>query len=106
MGKLKIAWTLQAKNQLKLTYQYYKEKAGTKVAQKIKNEILYCPEILKTHPKTGQEEETLSFLQEGHRYLVQGNYKIIYKLKDNTAHVTDVFDSRQDPQKLKKNRKK
>lgn len=76
------------------------------MAQKIKNDILFCPEILKTHPKTGQEEETLKFLEEGHRYLLDGNYKIIYKLKGNIAHITDVFDSRQDPLKLKKNSKK
>ena len=60
----------------------------------------------KTNQQSGQEEETLKFLQEGHRYLLQGNYKIIYKLKNNTAHITDVFDSRQDPKKLKNNSKK
>lgn len=67
--------------------------------------MLY-PEILQTHADVGQEEETLKSLKEGHRYLIKGNYKIIYKLQGSTVYITDVFDSRQDPKKLKKNIKK
>jgi hypothetical protein len=42
----------------------------------------------------------LLVLYEGHRYLVKGNYKIIYKEIQEGLLITDVFDSRQDPIKI------
>ena len=39
----------------------------------------------------------LEELNEGHRYLVKGNYKIIYKEIPEGMLITDVFDTRQDP---------
>jgi hypothetical protein len=36
----------------------------------------------------------------GHRYLVEGNFKIIYRIVDDIIWVTDIFDSRQDPEKM------
>jgi plasmid stabilization system protein ParE len=39
-------------------------------------------------------------MKEGHRYLVSGNYKIIYKEVNEGILITDVFDTRQDPQKI------
>ena len=102
MIKATIIWTASAKTELRKIYQYYKDKASIALAQKIKNNILFSPEILKTHPLAGQEEESLKALQEGHRYLVEGNYKIIYKVVEKKIFLTDVFDSRQNPAKLKK----
>ena len=34
-----------------------------------------------------------------------GNYKIIYKIQTNTIYITDVFDTRQDPDKIKERNK-
>ncbi len=39
-------------------------------------------------------------MNEGHRYLVDGNYKIIYKKISEGILITDVFDTRQDPKKI------
>jgi len=41
-------------------------------------------------------------LNQGHRYLVRGNYKIIYKEIPDGILITDVFDTRQDPVKINK----
>ena len=60
-------------------YQYYKEKAGYTVAQRIKSNIFKSTRQLTKHPASGQIELTLENLGEEHRYLVEGNYKIIYK---------------------------
>jgi len=34
-----------------------------------------------------------------------GNYKIICKIQTNTIYITDVFDTRQDPDKIKERNK-
>ena len=55
---------------------------------------------LNRHPESGQIEPILKQLGENHRYLVEGNYKIIYKKVIDGILITDVFDSRQDPEKM------
>ena len=47
----------------------------------------------------GTIDEILEKLNEGHRYLVEGNYKIIYKIVYSTVFITGVFDTRQEPNK-------
>jgi hypothetical protein len=37
----------------------------------------------------------------GHRRLVESHYKIIYRVVGEYIYVTDIFDSRQDPDKMK-----
>jgi hypothetical protein len=39
-------------------------------------------------------------------YLVEGNYKIIYKRVKEGALITDVFDTRQNPSKMQIRSKK
>jgi len=51
-------------------------------------------------PESGQIENSLNEMNEGHRYLVDGNYKIIYKKISEGILITDVFDTRQDPKKI------
>ncbi len=50
----------------------------------------------------GQLEENLEHLEQEHRYvLVKSSYKVIYRIIDQTIYITDVFDTRQDPEKMK-----
>ena len=97
---MKIIWSDFASKALSEIYVYYKEVAGIKVAQQIKKEIFSSAKQLIFHPNSGQTELTLQVLNEGHRYLVTGNYKIIYKEVNEGILITDVFDTRQDPIKL------
>jgi len=101
---MKVEITEFAECELKRIYNYYRSVASEQVAGKIKNRILEKAMTLTTFPYRGQEEENLKELQEGHRYLVEGNYKIIYKITENTVFITDVFDTRQDPEKMKRTR--
>lgn len=103
--QLKVFWTSPARSELRIIIRYYKDIAGIKVAEKIFHDIKITPDILKNHPEVGQEEETLKFLKEGHRYLVKGNYKIIYRMVNNAIYITDVFDTRLNPTKLVKRNK-
>ena len=47
------------------------------------------------HPLKGPPEPALSILGEGHRFLLLGRYKIIYRVVDDVIHVTDFFDTKQ-----------
>ena len=51
-------------------------------------------------------EKSLEQLESSHRYLVENNYKIIYRKVKEGILITDVFDSRQDPVKINDPRRK
>jgi len=53
-------------------------------------------------PFAGQKEEFLEDMKLEHRRIVEGNYKIIYRIHGDTVYVTDIFDSRQNPIKMKR----
>jgi len=97
---MKILWSNFAIEMLLEIYNYHKENANPSIARKIKTSIFTATDQLKKHPASGQIELNLEKLKEGHRYLVKGNYKIIYKEVPEGLLITDVFDTRQDPIKL------
>ncbi|WP_312400074.1 type II toxin-antitoxin system RelE/ParE family toxin [Chryseobacterium sp.] len=100
---LDIFWTQFAENKLYDIFQYYKFKAGAKTATKIINKIIDKTLILEENSKAGQIEELLSERKQEFRYLVSGNYKIIYYIntENHKVIITNIFDSRQNPSKLK-----
>ena len=103
---MKVIWSDFASNMLSDIYQYYIEVAGHKVAQKIKSGIFQSTRKLIKHPNSGPTEELLKQLGEDHRFLVKGNYKIIYLHVKEGILITDVFDTRQDPIKINDEKRK
>lgn len=97
---MKVVWTNFALCALREIFVYYKENVNQKVADKIKTEIFKATKQLKTQPFSGAIDELLQMLNEEHRYLIVKNYKIIYKISDKKIYITDVFDTRQNPEKL------
>jgi toxin ParE1/3/4 len=77
--------------------------ADEKTAEKIKKSIITATKSLLKQPFIGNLEENLIELKQGHRYLVEGNYKIIYITIDKEIYITDIFDCRQNPTKMKRN---
>jgi len=103
---MKVIWSEFAISSLYDIYEYYKEEANENVAKKIKSRIFTATRQLKQHPDSGQIEINLLSLNEGYKYLVEGNYKIIYKKITEGILITDVFDTRQDPIKMTDIKKK
>jgi len=99
---MKIIWTDFAIQNIKAIFDYHVENATKKVAHKIKNEIFKATKQLIKHPDSGQVEPNLYFFQQNHRYLVCGNYKIVYKVFEHQIIINDVFDTRQNPDKIAK----
>ena len=96
-----VIWTLPAKYLLKEIYLYYKHTASASVAKNLVKKIFETTRSLSSHPKMGTIEELLRNKKEEYRYLVKGNYKILYKITKEEIYVTDVFDCRQNPKKMK-----
>ncbi len=99
---LRVLWTDTARFQLEDIYDYYKTKASLKVAKKIVTQILDRTTKLESNPTVGQIEELLKERTNSYRYLVEGNYKILYWIEDNYIKIASVFDCRQNPKKMDK----
>lgn len=99
---MRVVWSDLAKANVKEIYAYYKEVASTKVAKSIKNKIINKTRSLAKHPEMGQGEDNPLVVDKGYRYLVEGNFKIVYRVfkKDKVILISTVFDTRQNPTKL------
>lgn len=67
----------------------------------IRNQLLDKADSLDKNPDLGQHEEYLVHLKKGHRRLIEGTFKIIYRVEGEFIYITDFFDSRQNPKKMK-----
>ena len=102
--ELTLFWTDFSQRELINIYEYYREKAGVRVAKKLVKEIYDETLKLKNQPQIGQEEELLENRKQEFRYLVYKNYKIIYWInsKQNRIEIMDVFETHQQPEKIKR----
>ena len=99
---MKVQITDLAKDQLKRIYHYYRRRGNGKKGRQVRKDVLDKARLLKDNPEMGQEEENLKHLGLGHRYvLVNPFYKIIYLIIEPVIYITDIFDTRQDPDKMK-----
>ena len=100
---MKVVYSKHAINQLESILLFLVNEQGVlfEKAFDIRLEILSKAHLLISNPTLGQREEYLRKLKSGHRRLVVKNYKIIYLIGDQEIIITDVFDTRQDPEKMK-----
>lgn len=99
--ELRVFQTDTARFQLEDIFNYYKDKASLKVARKIVTQIIGRTIQLEKNPNSGTKEPLLSKRKFEYRYLIEGNYKIIYWKEDNYVKIATVFDCRQNPEKMK-----
>lgn len=99
-----ILWSSFAEKQIANIYSYYLEEASAKVAKKIARSLIKAPDSLIKNPELGQIELSLTALKIEYRYILYKSYKIIYSLDHERGQirVADVFDTRQNPSKLKR----
>lgn len=104
--ELNLFWTEFAQKELEKIYEYHKEKASAQIAKKLILGIYEEVIKLRGQPEIGPFEDLLKTKKEGFRYLTHKNYKIIYWINTtkNRVEIIDVFDARQNPIKLKRNK--
>lgn len=81
-------------------YYFYKTQASEKVAKKLKSQIFLKTKLLSDKPELGQIEVFLDDKGLGHRYVLSGNFKIIYLIQGESIFITDLFDTRRNPEKI------
>ncbi|OFX23094.1 MAG: hypothetical protein A2033_00060 [Bacteroidetes bacterium GWA2_31_9] len=100
--EVKIFWTEFAITQLDQIFDFYKYRANIDLAKKIVLQIVDRTLELKNNPLMGTIEMLLTNRKREYRYLVEGNYKIIYCFDENHIKISSVFDCRLNPNKIKK----
>ena len=70
-------------------------------ADKVEERLLERALELLEHPLKGPPEPRLAVLNKGHRYLLLGRYKIIYRVMEDVVHITDFFDPKQHPSRMR-----
>ncbi|HED06727.1 MAG TPA: type II toxin-antitoxin system RelE/ParE family toxin [Ignavibacteria bacterium] len=98
---LKVFWTDTALEQLENIFDYYKVNVSINIAKKIIKQIVNKTIQLEKTPRIGQKEPLLESRKNEYRYLVIDNYKIIYWIDNNFVKIATVFDTRQNPTRLK-----
>ena len=96
-----VEWSELAASSLEEIFGYYKKVAGLRIARKIAMKITQRTQILSDNPLAGQREELLQDLSVEFRYLVEGNYKILYYTLPEKVVISLVFDCRQNSEKMR-----
>lgn len=95
---IQILWDNQAKADLKLIFEYIKLKSPQGAKNVVRDIITQSKSIHFT-----EQYQVDEFLGEPYRRMVVRNYKIIYKIQSETEiRILQIFDTRQNPIKLKK----
>ncbi|TND09077.1 MAG: plasmid stabilization system family protein [Bacteroidetes bacterium] len=82
------------------------ESGSREIADRYVSKIINRTDQLSRAPESGQEEDMLKSFDGDFRYLVEGNYKIIYENTLNGVFILDVFHTRQHPRKIRRSKKK
>lgn len=99
---MKLVFTEQAVQSLEECLEFLsRQNISSQKLLQIRNTILTKTSALIKNPHLGQPEEYLEHLSLSHRRIITGNYKIIYRIVASTIYITDIFDSRQDPSKMR-----
>ena len=100
---MRLVFTEQAQQSMNNSFLFLLDEQGVpsqKIDEFRDNLKLAIKRLLK-NPYLGQRETRLQYLNKDHRRLIEGYFKIIYFIKDDSIYITDIFDSRQDPKKMK-----
>lgn len=96
-----MVYTEQAIASLQECMDFFPPEVPSEKVNEIRDRILAKADKLLVNPYIGQYEEYLEHMGQSHRRVIEGNYKIIYKVEGDAIFITDIFDSRQDPAKMK-----
>lgn len=100
---MRLVFTDQSLDSLEQCLRFLIEEQGVSIqkAGEIALKLLDRAGELVANPMLGQIEPHLVHLGMGHRRVVEGNYKVIYRIGDDCVFILDFFDTRQHPRKMK-----
>ncbi|HMU12390.1 MAG TPA: type II toxin-antitoxin system RelE/ParE family toxin, partial [Flavobacteriales bacterium] len=93
--------TAQARERLFGIWLHIRETASEERADKVEERLLKRAQELIEQPWKGPPERELVGLNKGHRFLLLGRYKIIYRVVGDKIHITDFFDTKRHPSHMR-----
>jgi len=97
---VKLVYTEQAAAGLQECLDFFPPEVSPEKVNEVRDRILAKADKLQSNPHIGQIEEYLEHKGKFHRRIIEGYYKIVYRVEGEIIYVTDIFDSRQDPAKM------
>ncbi len=95
-----MIWSARSLKDLDRAYDLLAERSP-QAANRTVEAVLARVTQLEKFPESGPEESGLSHRKKAHRYLVSDHHKIIYRIEKRSVLIVRVFDTRQNPKKLK-----
>lgn len=97
-----IEFSPEFEKDLETIFLLLKQYSTIKKAEEQMTLIFDKVELLRDFPFMGQKEFNLSKKHKiEYRYLVAGNYKLYYRILGEMVFIARIFDTRQNPKKLK-----
>jgi len=93
--------TSQAQQRLFEIWKRISKESSPTIADKVEVRLLKRSRELKAHPRKGPVEPALAFRGQGHRFLLLGRYKILYLIAGEVVFITDFFDTKQHPSRMR-----
>jgi plasmid stabilization system protein ParE len=98
MASRKIIWSVKAKITFKKILEFYNIRNGSNAYSiRLLSDIEKIISLLPENPELGLKTD----ISVNIRYLISGNYKLIYEIKPETIEILMVWDCRQNPKDLK-----
>lgn len=98
MDEIEIIWTKLAIVQRNKVFEYWNNRNKNKVySQKLNNTIYKKIDLLKSNPLAGNFGDLKPY-----RVLHLGNYSLVYRYSGSAIYIISFWDSRQNPNTLKK----
>lgn len=99
---MRLHYTAAASRDVIRLVEWYASRGLGAVGRRYGRRITAEARTLIEHPDIGPVEGSLEHLGLGHRYLLVGRlHKVIYRIEGEVVVITDVFDVRQDPSKMR-----
>ena len=98
---MKLLYTEPAKQRLADIEDYTTAASSEAKARKLIDGLLDKALGLRDHPLLGMPEPRLAKRGQGHRCLIVGRFKIVYFVEGDPIHVTDFFDTKQHPSRMR-----
>lgn len=99
---MKVQLSAYATKQLRDAIDYYREVGALRYATKLETTLYAGIGLLAEYPELGAVYPPLASLRLGHRSLVLATrYRVVYRPVGDVILVSDVFDTRQNPLRLR-----
>ncbi len=100
---MKVIITETALTNLEHGLRFMRKKHPEALCIEIGEKVIRSTHQLADNPNIGQVEPTLEILKLNRRRIIVGYFKIVYRVieEQTIILITDIFDSRQDPNKMR-----